>query len=530
MPADDGLRAATGMGKPKRFEPNSGARADSLAQALQHHRAGRIREAEAGYRAILKTEPRNTEALYLLGLAAYRKGQTEAAIEYVSKALSFRPEWAEAHYNLGNLLRERGKLDTAIERYRKAIALQPDFVEAHYNLGGALRERGRFEEARRCYERVLTLRPDYAGAHRNLAELKTYSAEDNQLRCVRRLLTSGSTSAQVRIDLEFALAKALGDMGAFDEAFSHFLKGNRLKRSELRYDVSEDEACVQEIISVFDESLMARHAHCGCPSDLPILIVGMPRSGTTLVEQILASHPNVHGAGELEDLGKLVLGLRSGSERARRFPQALRDLKREDIMRLGRAYADGLRQRQPRARHVTDKMPSNFFHLGLVRLILPNAKIVHCIRDPADTCLSCFERLFAGGNEFSYDLTDLGRYYRLYWCLMQHWHGLFSENIFTLRYEDLVASPESEIRRLLSSCALPQHDACLRFHETDRPVQTASALRVHQPIDSASVGRWKCFRSYLQPLLDALGPLATAIPAERGPRLPKAPSAGKPAS
>jgi len=483
-----------------------------MAHALEHHRAGRLAEAEAIYRAILKARPNDADALYLQGLAAYQQGDPDIAMQHVRNALAQRPDWPEAHYNLGNMLRERGDLEAALASYRAAIALDPGLVDAHYNAAGTLRERGHLDEARAGYERVLSRKPDHAGAHRMLAELKTFSPVDEQIAAMRELLAAATTSEEQRLQLGFALGKALDDLGAYEEAFAHFAEGNRLKRARIRYDVAEDEALTERILQVFDADFMARTRGCGAPSERPILIVGMPRSGTSLVEQILASHPEVYGAGELSDLGRLAGALRAEGDSGARFPEAALALAPGDWARLGETYTGRLAALCPSARFVTDKMPTNLFFLGFLHAMLPNARIIHCLRDPLDTCVSCFTHLFSNGNHFTYDLAELGGYFRLCERLMGRWQELFPECLFALRYESLVAAPEAVTAALLRFCALPWHDGCLAFHETDRPVKTASAVEVRRPIHTGSIGRWRRFQPHLVPLLEVL---ASGAPAGR---------------
>jgi tetratricopeptide (TPR) repeat protein len=486
----------------------------SLAAAMQHQRAGKLERAEAIYRRILARDPRRFEALYCRGLLAYQKGQQEAAKTFIADAIAVNPEVAEAHYNLGNIWRAEGAAEKAVECYRQALALDPDFPEAQFNLGSLHRELGALDEAQACYEKAIAARPAYAEAHRSLAELKIFENRDDPLRGeMEGLLTLSTTTTDQRIHLHFALGKLYEDIGDYEAAFTHLDAGNRLKRGRIRFSIDEEVARAERIMSIVDEGLMAGARDGGSASELPVFIVGMPRSGTTLIEQILASHRDVYGAGELEDLQLLIRTV--GSRGKTEYPEALRDLSPRTLEQFGRSYADGLRERAPRARRITDKMPTNFFHLGFAHLILPNAKIVHCARDPIDTCFSCYRQLFAGGQAFAYDLEELGRYYRVYERVMSHWQGLMPECILKVDYEDLVHRPREQTERLLEFCALPWDESCLAFHETHRPVRTASAAQVRQPMNTRFVGRSRPFHAHLGPLLDALGPLARAPRGDR---------------
>jgi len=283
------------------------------------------------------------------------------------------------------------------------------------------------------------------------------------------------------------------DVGDADQAFARLNAGNRRVRGSLVYDVEADVSCFKAIADAFTSDVMNLFAGAGDTSEHPVFVVGMPRSGTTLVEQILASHPDVHGAGELNLLSEVSGGAL--------FPTLGRELPA-----WGRAYAERLAALAPGKRRVVDKMPSNFQFLGLIQLMLPNARIIHCRRDPIDTCLSCYSRKFADRQDFSYDLRDLGRYYRAYEDLMDHWRRLLPhDRLLEVRYEDLVNDLRTEAERLVAFCGLEWNEACLDFHRTDRPVQTASVNQVRQPIYRSSVSRWKQYARHLEPLLGALG-------------------------
>ncbi|MGH6662816.1 MAG: sulfotransferase, partial [Rhodospirillales bacterium] len=422
------------------------------------------------------------------------------------RALGRRPGNLPLLVNLGNALKELGRVAEARRAYRAALALEPRSAAALSNLAQLEAESGDHAAARKLYKRVLALDPEDAEAWHDYSLIKTYESGDPDLAAMQSLRARPGLAAGKAMFLDFALGKALQDAGDVDAAFQRFASGNRLKRASLRYDVAGDEALVERIVATFDKAFLAAHAGAGAMDERPVFIVGMPRSGTSLVEQILSSHSRVLGAGEVNHFRDAVVDILGDGGRG--FPEAVRDLAARDFRRLGEAYLERLALGAGKAARITDKMPRNFFFLGFIRLALPKARIVHCVRDPVDTCLSCYQIHFAAGQEFTYDLGDLGRYYRLYARLMDHWRAALPGRFLELGYEELVARPEPAMRRLLEFCGLVWEDACRDFHLSRRPVHTASAHQVHRPIYRTAVRRWKRYEKHLGPLLEALGPLA----------------------
>jgi Sulfotransferase family len=311
-----------------------------------------------------------------------------------------------------------------------------------------------------------------------------------------------------RIMLHYALGKAYDDLKEWERAFPHFIEGARIKRERLAYDANADAARTQRIVALIDSDFVSRLRGAGDPSEVPVFVLGMPRSGTTLTEQIIASHPEVYGAGELNELMDIVQQPTVGLA-FRPFPDNLENLTPEILTAWGQAYVGRLRERAPTARRITDKMPANYLALGLIPLLLPRAKIIHVQRNPADTCVSCFTRLFNRHQDATYDLAELGHHYGLYARLMDHWRRILPAGSFLeVQYEDIVADTEYQARRLIDFCGLEWNSACLAFHKNKRSVRTASVTQVRQPIYNSSVHRWKHYEKFLEPLLASLGEYA----------------------
>jgi len=508
---------------------------NNLAGVLQT--LGRVPEAITHYQQALKLKPDYAEAQFNLGNAFDVLGRSAEAIASYEAALALRPDLSAAHNNLANVLRKLGRTHEAIAHYRCALDVKPDYAEAHRNLGNALlaldrneeaiahyeqslitapaqaevyhnmgaahHVLGRFEDAYRAYEQALALAPRRAAILLNLADLKAFTAEsDLRLLALEALAAPGiSLDADDEIAMHFALGKAFTDLDQHERAFRHWATGNALKRRRVIYDEADTLRTFARIRAVFDGALLAKPG--GDPSEQPIFVVGMPRSGTTLIEQILASHANVFGAGEREDIQALVSTL--AGPKAAHFPEAVLTLSPDERRRLGARYLQAIRAAAPKVGRIVDKMPMNFLYLGLIHLLLPRARIIHVHRDPVDTCCSCFSLLFTGNLAFTYELGELGRYYRAYEALMAHWRSILPKGVMLeLAYEDVVDDLEGQTRAILAHCGLEWDPACLAFHQTQRTVRTASVAQVRRPIYRSSVGRSRRYRPLIGPLLEAL--------------------------
>ena len=346
--------------------------------------------------------------------------------------------------------------------------------------------------------------PNCATAYFELSDIKRFSGDDPDLLSMEKLANAPETlPAADRTDVHFALAKAYEDAGRYEDSFMHLERGNRLVRRGLPYDPEIQARLIETIASVFDRTLVERLSGAGDPSTIPVFVVGMPRSGTTLVERIIGNHPQAHGAGELRFLSEIARGPSAPGDPVG-AAAALAGLEAARCKKIGADYLKRARALAPKARKIIDKMPSNFLRIGLISVALPNARIIHCSRDPADTCLSCYAQKFGRGQSFSYDLRDLGQYYRLYMRLMEHWRSVLPGRVLDIDYETLVANPEEEARRLVEHCGLSWDPACLRFYDGRSPVRTASASQVRRPVYQSSVARWRRFEPHLAPLLEAL--------------------------
>jgi len=536
---EDGMES---FRKALKIKPDLSEALNNLGNSFKE--LGNLEEAIKYYQQALKIKPNYAEAHNNLGLALKEMGKTEVALSNFRSALQIKPDYAEAHNNLGNALKEVGDLAAAAESYRKALAIKPNHTEILTNLGNALKDLDQTDEAAEIYKRALEIDPAYDKAMLGVSQLYAISGKmadaekmlikvlaikpDNleamvlmaharkikpddkilsALLAIEKVARNSKPPMphQEVIPLHFALGKCFDDLGDHERAFSYFLQGCKLKRSTIEYDAAQMTQQFDNVMQVFNLETIKRLRGSGNPSNVPIFVLGMPRSGTTLTEQIIASHPDVFGAGELRDLQAVeqrdVLGTTG-------FPNNVLALDQTILTKWADDYVIGLQRRAPDAKHITDKMPWNFWYIGLIHVMLPNAKIIHVIRNPIDTCLSCFTKLFSTLTQ-TYDLAELGKYYVDYARLMDHWRNVLPSNAFLdIRYEDIVADQEAQARRLLNFCGLEWNDACINFHMTNRSVNTASFTQVRQPIYKSSVERWRSYEKYLGPLLDALGDLA----------------------
>ncbi|MCP4264664.1 MAG: tetratricopeptide repeat protein [Candidatus Brocadiaceae bacterium] len=475
---------------------------NNLGVALKSHR--KLEDACQAYKKAIHFKPDYAEAWNNLGVAQKELNRDETAVDCYKQALIHQPDYIEALVNLGNALILLGKYDTAIEKFRQALDLNPGFYEAWKNLGNAMRALGKLESAIDSYRQALRYKPEYAEVHYLLSCTKRYTEYDDDIQAMEELFENKSVTDKQRMQLCFGLGKAFEEIKQYDKAFSFLSEGNKIKRNSYEYDVLEDKALFTRIMDVFDRDFFDEHAYYNSSKDSPIFIVGMPRSGTTLVEQILTSHHKVYGAGELDDL-KHVLLTTNPKLTPDTFPEGVINLNRDDTARFADKYIGNLNQYNIDGKdYVSNKMTTNFLYIGMIRMLFPMAKVIHCKRDPRDTCLSCFKNNFEGYLPFTYNLTELGQYFCIYQKLMIHWHNVLPGFIFDIKYEDLITNQETETRKMIDYCGLCWDEKCLSFHKSDRIVKTSSFSQVRRPINRNSIHIWEQYKKQLEPLLSAL--------------------------
>jgi len=450
--------------------------------------------------ALLMFSPRHSTALAARALALKKLDRLEEALDAANNALAAGPDNAEAQNAQGLVLQAMGKFDAAIAAYDRAASLPGTVAEqALINRAILFMEKGDSKAAEAAFNSAVQKFPNSASAWFNRADLKKFAPGDVEIAAMQALLAKGDEiSKGDTMLLQFALGKAFLDTGDSDRAFAHLNAGSRMKRAQISYDSASTSQWMRAIAAVFSADFLARHAGEGAASSMPVFVLGMPRSGTTLVEQILASHPAIYGAGELSFMQNIVNELGN-------FPASAASLGPASLQTFGEKYLAQIAKLGGGCARVVDKMPINFAYAGLIRLLLPGAKIIHSRRDPVDTCLSCYSKLFTAEQSFSYDLAELGQFHLDYQQLTAHWRNVLpAENFLEVDYEAVVEDLEAQARRMLDFLGLPWDPACLSFHETKRPVRTASVNQVRQKLYKTSSGRWRQHQANLGPLLAAL--------------------------
>ncbi|MGJ3241941.1 MAG: tetratricopeptide repeat-containing sulfotransferase family protein [Opitutales bacterium] len=436
-----------------------------------------------------------------------RKGKFQPAREQAEILLKTQPNNPAFQLALANALTGLGEFEEGIRRLRGCLDTAPDKAGVLVMLGHAEKAVGNLDAAIDAYQRAFRLKPDYGDAYWSLANTKTYRFADAELERMREQIEHPDIDDEDRAHLCFAAGKAYEDRQAYEDAFRFYRQGNALKTRRSGYSPDKTEAMVDRQIEVCTEDLFADRGGLGCDAPDPIFILGLPRAGSTLLEQILASHPQVDGTMELHNILGLAQRLRGRTaEQSDRYPQILRELKTDYFRRFGEQFIEQTRVYRGKAPYFIDKMPNNFLHIGLIRLILPKARIIDARRHPMACCFSGYKQLFGEGQDFTYDLAWAGRYYKDYVRLMDHWDRVLPGFVLRVQHEDVIEDLEGQVRRMLDFCGLPFDAACVDFHKTKRTVRTPSSEQVRQPINRSGVDVWKHFEPWLDPLKEALGP------------------------
>lgn len=511
--------------------------------------AGRLSEAECHFLQALRQEPASPNLQNDLGIVYMRQKAYETAQEYFVGALDIDPNHGDALGNLAVLLTELNRperaqpylqrlitvlpfsgaayakaarnsllldnVEEAIRLGRKAVRFAPELADARLSLAEALETSGRFRQAKFQYLSVLRRNPRHAAALAKLLSMRQTGIDTRYPSAARAILAGNQLSGAERAQLHLALARYHDQREQYDAAFEHLTHGNSISWKKQAFDSGLYSQAVDAILAVFTRGVFSSQPRHEVRSTRPIFIVGMPRSGTTLVEQILASHPNVAAGGELSTITNLAAGTGHAGEA---YPQGISTLGGAGLAQMARRYLGKLETISPDALHVTDKMPFNFMHLGLIATLFPDAAIIHCRRGALDTCLSCYFTSFSENLLFASNQEALGHYYLDYRRMMDHWRHVLPKPMLEVEYEQLVSNTEETVSAMLKYCGLEWEPACLQFHQTDRGIRTPSRWQVRQPIYSSSVGRWRRYERHLQPLLDVLTPVLqreAAMPTER---------------
>jgi len=524
-----------------------------IAKAVELEKEEKFAEAEKIYRQILTRHPDNVSAMRLwarLGIqqehypdaevllqqavrvtpgfsrawadlcaAQMEQQKFDEVIESANRLIKLRPLTPDGYMWLGNASASAGLLPDAVNAFDKALEITPDLVGAMCGKGNACRTLGDQDGAIAAFRASLKTNPLYAEAYWSLANLKTFRFEDQDVDDMLALIDDERIPAEGQVQLNNALGLEFHGRKEYDRSFEFIDRGNNLRREQEFYDRIENEERIDLTIDAFSTQFLNDKAGNGDPDPAPIFIIGLPRSGSTLLEQILSSHSMVDGTHELADLGVIVRNNPKLSRRQKhhpdeslRYPITIANLDADGFKDLGSEYIERTRRHRGDRPFFTDKNPNNFVHVGLLQLTLPNAKIINAKRHPLDSCYGSYRQLFAQGQAFTYDLIEIGEYYLQYQRIMDHWHEVVPGKVLDVQYEDVVADLEGQVKRILNHCELDWEDSCLRFHETSRSVKTASSEQVRQPIYSSSVNSWRHYESHLGPLIETLEPLLVQLP------------------
>jgi tetratricopeptide (TPR) repeat protein len=471
------------------FDPSA---YNHLAQI--YHSSGMERQAMEMFEAAVRTDPFHVDSLNNLANMLRNCGKADDAIDLYRRALKQAPNATHVLFNLARVLKDKRAFEEAIDQLKKGIKIDKNYYRLHHDLALCYEEQGRFQDAARHYQEVLRIKPDHYKALANMISLRAFEPSLSLIDQAKRCLDKSEITLIEKAKLHNGLGKYFDRNAKFDEAFEHFLKSNQAqKEMQGPYDREKNERLFESLKTVFSSKTFSAYEHCGSASERPIFVVGMPRSGTTLTEQILTSHPQIFGAGELSEIPSIVQDLGVN------YPECVTAARPELLEQSATRYLELIETVSPLdARFVVDKFPFNFLHIGLIYTLFPNAKLIHCRRNPIDTLLSCFVEMFdIVEQQFATDLDRIKEYILQKEMLMAHWKRVLPTTIFELQYETLVANQERETRRLINFCGVEWDDTCLNFHATNRQVTTPSRWQVRQPIYQSSSGRWRNYATQL---------------------------------
>ena len=520
----------------------------AVAVALDHLHAERREQAVATLRKALRQVPDDPDVLFALAQAYWGDDERKSDIEaLLRRVVDIAPRHATAWSLLGSLLHETDRPEEAIECYRRVVTIEPGNAAAWSALGAdhaqvgdmagsaaayarsislqpalpgirmshahALKSLGQLDEAVREYRAAIAMKPDFGEAYWSMANLKVFRFEPAEVSAMEAQLAREDLTESAQVHFRFALGKACEDAGDYDRAWEHYHGGNQRQRPLVSYDPVGFETRHEKILEVFSRDFFDRHAGAGFESDAPIFIVGLPRSGSTLIEQVLASHSQVEGTLERPTLGEIAVSVGRYLRDRTEYPEAVRELTDRDFRACGKQYLEETRIYRATAKpRFTDKLPNNFSHVGFLHLILPNARVINARRHPLDSCLGSYKQLFGKGQNFTYDIQELGLYYRQYHATIEHWHRVLPGKVLDVHYEDMVCDFEVQVRRILEHCGLPFEESCLRFHETPRTVRTASSEQVRQPLYARSLGLWRRYERHLGEWKEELADIIAELP------------------
>ena len=512
-----------------------------LVEAVRLLREGKLGKAERIVRDLLKKYPLDVSAIRVLADIGFKLGQIEDASNLLQRCLELAPDFHAARHSYARVLVRQQKPEAALKETEKLLVLEPgnpnyltlkgsilvrigdhkqalaiyekllkDYpnqARSQMSYGHTLKTVGRLEESIEAYRHCIRLSPEVAEAYWSLANLKTFRFSDEDISNMRSQVTTEGGDADDQSHLAFALGKSLEDRGEYDESFKFYRRGNAIRRIEHRHNQKINVFDAVRQVRTISKSFLEQRRGWGCQAADPIFIVGLPRAGSTLLEQILASHSQVEGTSELQDIIAISrkLAAKSRKNPAGKYPEILADMSAEQFCELGETFLESTRIHRTVTPFFIDKMPNNFRHIGLIHLILPNSRIIDARRHPMGGCFSGYKQLFASGQTFTYGLEDIGKYYRDYVKLMDHWDSVLPGRVHRVQYEDMVTDTDSQIRALLDYCGLEFEEQCLRFYETDRAVRTPSSEQVRKPIYTQGLEQWRHFEAHLDPLKEALG-------------------------